>query len=653
MSNNTPNLELAEIERSEAKVRWHLFIAFIGAILLMNDFVIRVKFPEVLVLGNLSSMLGAILMAVPILGRAIENLMKGQLRMTELVALAIIASIARQDYPIAGVIGFFVLVSEAVERRTAMGAHRAIESIVRLTPSSARLVEEDREIEIPIAELNAGQLIRIRPGENVPADGVVRRGDSTMNQATITGESMPVDKSTGAEVFAGTTNLTGSIDVEVTSVGGDTTLGKVRDMILTAQTTKSSMMQIVEQHAQWYTPTILMIAGIILYFSREMERAITALVIACPGALVLAAPTAMVAAISCAARLGILVKNASDLEFAGRLNAMIFDKTGTLTTGRMDVTRLSPAEGVLPEELVKIAASSERDSNHPTAQALVRLAEDAGVQTVQAEEFEEVVGLGVRTVVEGKKIWLGRKSWLAEQGVDFTTVDLKDAESEALSAIFVAREEKCIGWIGMEDRPRKEAKAATEELKSLGLQRLVIFTGDRLAVAEKVAGELGCTEFEAECLPEHKLEILKKMHEEDYQVAVIGDGVNDAPALAAADLGIAMGAAGNDIAMNSASIALMNNDLSRIPFLVRLSRRTRNVVNQNLLFSVFFIISGLSLSVFGWLSPGVAAIFYMASSLVVVFNSARLVRFGEELTPHDAIDAADAQKSLTPEAVPV
>ena len=648
MTDVNNSTELAELERSEAKVRRHLVMAFIGAILLLNDLIIRVRYPEAAVLGALSSMIGAFLMAVPILGRAIEDLLHDQLRMTMLVALAVVASIARQDYPTAGVISFFVLVSEAVERRTAMGAHKALESIVRLVPNVVRLVTEGGESEVPLRELEPGQVVRVRPGENVPADGVIRRGQSALNQATITGESLPIDKGQGDEVFAGTTNLTGSLDIEVASVGGETTLGKVRELILRAQTTKSAMMQIVEQHAQWYTPTILMIAGIILYFSREMERAITAMVIACPGALVLATPTAMVAAISCAARLGILVKNAADLEFAGRLTAMIFDKTGTLTTGELGVTRLAPIKEVPPEELVRLAASAERDSNHPTAQAIVRLAREAGVETAEPADFEESIGLGVKARVNGHEVRVGRRQWLKDEGVDLSAAELGDAETEAISTIFVARDGECVGWIGLEDRPREEARQATDELKGLGIGRLVMLTGDRRSVAEKVANELGCTEFEAECLPETKLKILERMRGERHLVAVIGDGVNDAPALAAADLGIAMGAAGNDIAMNSASIALMNNDLSRIPFLVRLSRRSRNVVSQNLLFGVLFIVAGLTLSAFGWLSPGIAAILYMLSSVFVVFNSARLVRFGEELTPHDAIDAAEASLNPAP-----
>jgi len=638
MSTTAETALLIETEASEARIRLHLVVAFVAAVLIVNDLIIRVRFAEAETLGALSSMLGALIVAIPILLRAVEDLRKNHLRMTELVALAIIAAFAIQEYAIAGTIGFFVLVSEAVERRTALGARKAIESLIRLTPQVARIVTEDGEREIPVSELRPGQLIRIRPGENVPADGIVRRGQSSLNQASITGESLPADKTVGDETFAGTVNLTGSLDVEVTQVGAETTLGKVRELILKAQTTKSAMMKIVEQHAQWYTPTVFMVAGVILYFTRDMERAITALVVACPGAIVLATPTAMVAAISCAARLGILVKRAADLEFAGRLSVMIFDKTGTLTTGRLDVTRLSPAQGTEPEELVKWAASAERDSNHPVARALARLAEDARVTLTEPKEFEETIGKGVRAVVDGQEVRVGRLSWLEDEGVDLESAQLESAESEALSTIYVARGTQCLGWVGLEDRPREEALEATKELRELGVERLIILTGDRLAVAEKVAGDLGCTEFEADCLPETKLQVLERLRSENHRIAVIGDGVNDAPALAASDLGIAMGAAGNDIAMNSASIALMNDDLSRIPFLIRLSRRTRSVVNQNLLFGVLFIVSGLTLSAFGWLSPVAAGILYLISSVFVVFNSARIVRFGEELTPHDVYE---------------
>ncbi|MBI2193887.1 MAG: cadmium-translocating P-type ATPase [Armatimonadetes bacterium] len=648
--NAEARLDLAEMERVETRVRQHLVIAFMGGALLLNDLWISLQFPADREVGALSSLLAALLMGLPILLNALEDLIRSRLRMTELVALAIVASIARQDYPIAGVISFFVLVSEAIERRTAMGARKAIESLIRLTPSTARLVTEHGEEDVPVQSLRPGQTIRIRSGENIPADGRVRRGQSSVNQASITGESVPADKLPGSEVFAGTANLTGSLDVEVTVVGPETTLGKVRELILRAQTTKSPMMQIVEQHAQWYTPAMLMIAGVILYFTREMDRAVTALVIACPGAIVLAAPTAMVAAISCAARLGILVKNAADLELAGKLTAMIFDKTGTLTTGRLDVTRLSPAPGTPPEDIVRLAASAERDSNHPAARALNRLAQEAAVPLAAPAEFHETPGRGVQALVDRQIVRVGRQSWLEEQGIDCSDAARGLDDAEALSAIFVSRDRQCLGWIGLEDRPREEARHATWELNRLGIRRLIMLTGDRQVVARKVANELGCAEFEAECLPETKLQILEGLRQHHYQIAVIGDGVNDAPALAAADLGIAMGAAGNDIAVNSASIALMNNDLSRIPFLVRLSRRTRRVIHQNLLFGVFFILAGLALSAFGWLSPAVAAFLYLISSLIVVFNSARLIRFGEELSPHDVFGTDSA--TSTPDAAP-
>jgi Cd2+/Zn2+-exporting ATPase len=581
------------------------------------------------------ALLGALLLGAPIILHAAGALLRGETNMDELVALAVIAAVAAIDYKAAGAVAFFLLLANLIETRTALGARASIEGLMRLSPKKAHRLIDGREELVDPQTLTPGDIVRARPGDNIPADGVVVSGQSSVNEANVTGESLPVEKAVGDEVFSGTNNLAGAIDVKVTRAGDDTTLGKVRKLILQAEGTRIPIMRLIDRYAGYYTPTILMLAGAVLFFMRDqggMERAVTMLVVACPCALVLAVPTAMVAALSCAARLGILVKDVSTIELAKTITAFVFDKTGTLTTGELSMTQMGPAEGVDAAELLSAAASAEHLSKHPVARAVVAKAAEAQVEIDTPSDFQEVPGRGVRAHVNGRTILVGRSSWLAEQGIARETmINPKYPEPEGLSTLHVVSEGRVLGWIGLEDRTRREARAALDELRQLGIGKLVMVTGDRWSVARRVAGEMGATEVQAEVLPADKLDLVASLKAAGYRVAVVGDGVNDAPALAAGDVSIAMGAAGSDVAINSATIALMNNDLGRLPFLVRLSRRTTAVIHQNLLFGVTFIVAFEILAGMGWIRPVVGALLHMVAATFVIFNSARIVRFGEEL----------------------
>jgi len=312
---------------------------------------------------------------------------------------------------------------------------------------------------------------------------------------------------------------------------------------------------------------------------------------------------------------------------------MIFDKTGTVTTGRLFVTKLTPAEGIEAADLLGTAAAAEQMSKHPAARALQEVAKDANLELAQTADFQEVPGKGVTAKIADAAVLVGRESFLKEEGIDISGVaDPGMHEEQGFSTMYVARAGRCLGWIGMQDKTRPEAKQAIAELADIGIKRVTMLTGDRTEVANRVAAELGCTDYKAHCLPHDKLAIVEQTKQQGHTVVVVGDGINDAPALAAGDLGIAMGAAGSDVAIHSASIALMNDDLRRIPFLVQMSRKTRRVINQNLGFGILFIILGMSLSKF--IPAVLAAVLHFASSIVVVFNSARLVRFGEDLEHH-------------------
>src|ERR1035437_538617 len=534
----------------------HLWQAVLGVVFVLNAFIVDWVFDSGSTLASASAMIGAIILGYPIVVTAVKDLRVGRLSINELVAIAVLAAFASGNYETAGIVAFFMLTGEIIETRTAEGARNSIESLIKLTPTKARRILKDgSEEEVAASQLAVGDVIRIRPGDNVAADGVIVSGQGSFNQATITGESLPADKKTGDEVFAGTQNLTGVLEIKVSRAGEDTTLGRVRELIIAAEKTKLPIQKIVDQYMGFYTPLVLVIGALVWAFTHDLSRVVSAFIVSCPCAFVLATPTAIVAALSAAARLGILIKNVADIELAANINAFVFDKTGTLTTGKLAVNQLAPMGQVAPAELLRVAASAERFSNHPAAKALVQLADEAGVPLVEASDISETTGRGVQARLGGASVVIGRAQWLWDNGVngDFLkSVDLSEAEGWSL--IFVGRDKQCLGWMGLEDQTRAEAKASLAELKRNGVRRVAMVSGDRQPLAGRVAREIGCEEAVGDCLPQDKVEFVRQMRAKGYRVAVVGDGVNDAPALAAGDLGIAMGAAGSEVAIHSATI---------------------------------------------------------------------------------------------------
>src|SRR6266704_3254339 len=517
----------------------------IGAICIANSFLVEWMFDKGSTVAGLSAMAGAIILGWPIVSTAIRDIRRGILSINELVAIAVLAAFAAGafksgespvgGYQTTGIIAFFMLLGELIETRTAAGARASIESLIKLTPTRARRLRAGgNEEEVPAQDLAVGDVIRIRPGDNVAADGLIVSGQGSFNQANITGESLPVDKKPGDEVFAGTQNLTGVLEVRVSRAGQDTTLGKVRELILAAEKTRLPIMKIIDQYMVYYTPLVLVLGALVWAFTRSLNNVISVIIFSCPCAFILATPTAMVAALSAAARLGILIKNVADIELAAKINAFVFDKTGTLTTGQLAVSRLAPLNAVTPAELLGVAASAEKYSNHPTAKALAQLAGEAGVPLAEPKNFTESAGRGVMAEVGGGKVLVGRAQWLKDNGVTedvLKSVDLN--ETEGWSLIFVARDGTCLGWIGLQDQTRAEAREALAALKVSGVRRIAMISGDRQAVATRVAREIGCEEAKGECLPQTKVEFVRAMREKGHSVAVVGDGVNDAPALAA------------------------------------------------------------------------------------------------------------------------
>ncbi|MFW6059019.1 MAG: heavy metal translocating P-type ATPase [Phycisphaeraceae bacterium] len=662
MADASANEDL-QIQQATGRISFQIMGTLLGGTLLICAVIARFLYDSPDIAGLMGG-LAAILLGAPLVWLAMKDLWRGHYHMNELVALAVVAAFANQMYLEAGAIAFFMIISVLIENRTALGAQASIEELVRITPTRAHRVTDTGELEVDARDLKPGDIVRVRPGDNIPADGRIVTGNSTINQANITGESLPVDKGVGDEVFGGTINMTGSMDIEVSKAGEDTTLGRVKEMILEAERTRIPIVRMIDRYAAWYTPTILMFVFIVWFFASQVNaeeatrNAISMLVIACPIPLVLATPTAMVAALSAAARLGVLVKSVVDLEAARNLTAMIFDKTGTLTTGELEVSRLYPADGVQAAELLRIAASAEQRSRHPVARAISNVARKANLRLPDPESFEEFAGKGVTATVNGQRVVVGRASWITDQSVHPELKQAVDAQMErpeahGLSTLFVVRDGQLLGWVGLADNARPEAAAAMDELREQGLKRLIIVTGDRESVAQRIASQMH-TEYKAEVLPHEKLEMVDELKAKGHRVAVIGDGVNDAPALAAGDISIAMGAAGSDVAIHSANIALMNNNLNRIPFLVRLSRTTSNVIKQNLIIGIGFIVLFEILAAGGYIWPVTAAVALVVSSMLVVFNSARLVRSGEDIehAEHEALKQR-APEAARPAAEPV
>jgi len=610
------------VRKEEKELIRALIFTFIGGILIINAAIAGRIFPDRPEISGISSFLGAILLGLPMVAGAFRGFYTGKLKLNELASIAVLACIALGYYVTAGVVAFILTLGHLLEHRTTLGAREAIESLLKLTPPTAHLVIGEEEKDVMVSQLKKGDIIRVKPGENIPADGIIIKGETTVNEASITGESLPVDKLKGEQVFEGTANLTGVILVEITKTGKDTTLGKVKQLILEAEKTKLPIMTLMEKYVQWYIPVILMISCLILFFTRDTLRAISALIVGVPCALLLATPTAVIAVLSSSARSGIMVKEPSKIEVAPKIDAVIFDKTGTLTTGEPVVTSLNPVVEIPPEKFLYYAGTIEKHSLHPIAKAVRKLAEKAKIKLGEPEDFEEFGGKGVKGKVENREILVGRDSWLRENGVDIPGV-----KENAGSVLHIAIDSKYYGWIEVEDQMRVGAKETADMLKKTGIKKLIMLTGDRREVAEKVAKEFGFEEVISECLPETKLEVVEKLKSEGYHVLTIGDGINDAPALTASDIGVAMGAMGSDVAINSSSVALMSNDLKKVPFFLSISKLANRIIYQNIALGGIFVLLGLIFSGAGIFNPIIAALYHEVGSIIVIFNSARLVKY--------------------------
>lgn len=613
-------------------------------------------------IASIPSAVAAIILGLPLFMASFDEIRRGRVSSSSLAALAIFAAFAVGKFTTAAFLAFILLVADQIVRRTAFGAQRAIEDLVALTPDVARVVAEDgSEQTVGVGAVGVGQIVRVRPGENLPIDGVVVKGSSSINQASLTGESMPVEAQGGTEVFAGTSNLTGAIDIRVTRVGDDTTIGTVKELIREAESSKTPRQLLIEQVARFYVPVALSVAAVVFFLVSRSDnreeaalRAVTVLVVTCPTALLLSSPSAMVAAFAAAARLGVRVKQTSYLEAAANVDAVVLDKTGTITTGVFGVSRLAPAEGVEGADLLQAAASAEQHSGHPLAQSILRTAQQARIDIEQTDHYEELHGKGVTARSGAGEISAGRAMWIrAVAPGAVAAIDSVEKRIEGMSGVHVVKDGVYLGAVGLEDKVRPNAKIVVDRLRELGIRTVTMFTGDRFSVAKRVGVATGVDAVEAECLPEEKHQLVKDMVSDGYRVMMVGDGINDGPALAEADVGVAMGMGGSDIAANSAGVALMTDELNRLPFMVELARRTRLIVTQNIAVSILMAIIGLVLAATGafldvagaGVGVGFAALFHFAPDVFVVGNSFRLFRFGEDFMQAEAEQKAMLDRS--------
>jgi Cd2+/Zn2+-exporting ATPase len=621
-------------DHSESGMKWRLTLVLLGGVCLILSGILRWLRPDQADLAVTWSMLGAVITALPIFRDAILGFRSTafantEFYMNQFITLAVIACFVTQQYVVGGVVAIILLVGHILEDRSMLGTNEAINSLLHLSRVSARRVCDGSEEEVDAESLGEGEIVRVRPGDTMPADGLVLSGFSTVNQATITGESLPVEVEAGATVFAGTSNLTGLIEVRVTKTGTHTVLGRVKEIVEEAQQTRAPIVRLTEEYARYYMPLILLIAGFVLFFTKDVQRAISVIVVSIPCTFVLAGPSAMVAALAAASRMGILVKSVRFFEVANDIDTVVFDKTGTLTTGELRVAAIAPNDGMNENELLALVAAVEQHSTHPIARAVVTAAQNRQLEITDADEVQEKHGHGLLARIGQSEVVIGRGAWLKEQAID---IPRRDKSFDDLSALHIGVDRKLAGIIYLSDTVRAEAKGVSTDLREGGVDHLMMLTGDRRTVAESIAEHVGMTEFEADCLPEQKQEAVHKLKTNGRKVMVVGDGVNDAPALAAGDLSVAMGALGSDVAIQTADIALMASDLRRVPHFLALSDKALRIINQNMLCGFVFIGAAIVLSGVGLIPPIAAAFVHEFGAFFVIFNSARLLRFeGKEI----------------------
>src|SRR5262245_4984976 len=622
-----------DLEKSDSG-KWPAYILFtaaVGVLLLLNWLGV---FTELW--GVNTGVWLALIGGWRIFYNSVSSLLEKRVTAEMAIAVAVVAALAIGEYFAAAEAVFIMLIGEGLEEYASRRTRSAIQKLIDLSPKTARIkisnANGHEEREVKIAEVSTGDIVIVRPGERLPVDGLIVAGASSINEAPITGESLPVDKSPGDPVFAGSVNTAGVLEVRATGVGEETTLARIIALIEAAEEKRAPVVRLADRYAKWFLPLLAVFAATTLYFTGDWMRTVAVLLVACPCALILAAPAAVVAAIGRLARDGVLVKSGAGLEAAAQVNCLIFDKTGTLTEGRPVITNISLFNGRSENDLLQMAALAEQRSEHAIAQLIVKETRARGLAIAEADEIKIDPGLGVEARANGRRVLAGNRRLMEASRIELGEAiesALDSLELEGYSPVIIAENGVAQGVISVQDRLRDDARHAIHHLHHAGVKRTVMLTGDRERIARSIASAAGVDEVHADLLPQQKVELVERLKQQKRRVAMVGDGVNDAPALASADVGIAMGLTGTDITIEEADIALMNDRLERLPLLVEVSRATINVIWQNVWIFAFAInVASVAAAATGVIGPAAAAAVHQASALLVVLNSLRLLAYG-------------------------
>src|SRR3990170_2002 len=623
------SLEL-EIKRNLADTLRFVFIIAIGIIALgeigLEYFGLLEKGLELIPLPV--TLLAILFGGYPIFKKAFLGVLSRQINVDLMMSVGIIGAAAIGEFTSSMLVVFFMSIAHYLEEFTVTRSRNAIRELIKLAPETARIKLDGREIEVSVKELKSGDIVIVRPGEKIPVDGLVITGSSPVNQASITGESMPVEKHTGNDVFAATMNGGGYLEIKAAKVGEDTTYGKIIKLVEEAEAHKAPIQKFADGFTTYFLPSALSFALITYLISGKVIYAIAVLVAACPCAVGLATPLSVIASVGSSAKKGLLIKGGLYLEALAKVDCVVMDKTGTVTFGKPQVTEIVSLNNLPLQEILSLAASVERYSEHPLASAILEEAKTRGIEIAEPEGFEYLIGKGISGNVRGKVIALGNQRFLDEKGItisQYARMKAQELEEKGNTALFLSVDSEASGIIAVSDVIREEVPRAIEELKKLGIKKLVLLTGDNERVASAISRSIGVTEYRANLLPQGKLKIVKSLQDDGHKVCMIGDGVNDAPALTQADVGIAMGVAGTDVAIEAAHVALMIDDWSQIPQAIKVGRRTYRIIRQGIALSITWDIITMGLASVGILSPVLAAAFEELPTLAVAANASRLL----------------------------
>jgi Cd2+/Zn2+-exporting ATPase/Cu+-exporting ATPase len=557
----------------------------------------------------------------PVFRSVLRAALRRQVTAHTLMTAGVIAAVIVHEWVGALVVVSFMRIAEYIEAFTIERARRALRDLAAMAPRVARVERDGAEVEVPVEELRPGDVVVVRPGGQVPVDGEVVSGQATVDQAAISGESIPVEAEKGTAVFAASMVKLGMLRVRATRIGADTTFGRVIRLVEEAEAHRADVQRTADRFATWYLPVVLTIAFVTFLIGRNLLAAASVLVVACSCAFAIATPVAMLASIGSAARRGLVIKGGKYVEALARADVVLLDKTGTLTLGRPRITDVVSLNSAAPDEVLALAASAERYSEHPLAEAVCALARERGLKVVEPEEFQALPGVGVKAKVNGRWVTVGRHA----AGSEIASGEVAALEAQGKALLFVARDGEPLGVLAAADTLRPEVPEAIASLRALGLRHIELLTGDHDRAAAALATPLGIA-YRAGLLPEDKIAVVKGYQARGHSVVMVGDGVNDAPALAQADVGVAMGAAGTDIAMEAAHVVLMRDDWRLVPDLFRIAKRTMRVVRLNIGFTAAYNLVGLSLAALGLLPLVLAAAAQSLPDLGIMANSSRLLR---------------------------